>query len=268
MGSRTLWCSYESFAINGLPIWQTVTQAMAELRRPTPSTICLFTAGALEQGRNGWTHQRPEIEAYFAAMMRNGNIFPLFPTDANSIQVAYEYALTTKNKGITITASKSPLPIRTTIAQARQALTDGAITLLEMTGEKMVTFAVIGDMTLIPVFKAAEALSTSGVGVRIVSVVNPRRLYRPTDVAWQTCSEPDGNFLDDPKFNAMFGGDALIGVVGGASGLLEPIMLRSNCPRDTFAWQRGETTATAPELMAFNNLTSESLMAKATSLLG
>lgn len=50
MGARTLWCSYESFAINGLPIWQTVTQAMAELRRQTPSTITLFTAGALEQG--------------------------------------------------------------------------------------------------------------------------------------------------------------------------------------------------------------------------
>ena len=35
-GARSLWCSYESFAINGLPIWQTVTQAMAELRRETP----------------------------------------------------------------------------------------------------------------------------------------------------------------------------------------------------------------------------------------
>jgi len=268
MGSRTLWCSYESFAINGLPIWQTVTQAMAELRRPTPSTICLFTAGALEQGRNGWTHQRPEIEAYFAAMMRNGNIFPIFPTDANSIQVAYEYALSTKNKGITITASKSPLPIRTTIAQARQALTDGAVTLLEIAGDKLVVFAVIGDMTLIPVFKAAEELASQNIGVRIVSVVNPRRLYRSEDVAWQTCSEPDGEFLDDAKFNRMFGGDALIGVVGGASGLLEPIMLRSNCPRDTFAWKRGETTATAPELMAFNNLTSNSLGVKAKSLLG
>ncbi|MGL5194819.1 MAG: phosphoketolase, partial [Chroococcales cyanobacterium] len=58
-GARTLWCSYESFAINGVPVWQTVTQAMAELRRPTPSTVTLYTAGALEQGRNGWTHQRP-----------------------------------------------------------------------------------------------------------------------------------------------------------------------------------------------------------------
>jgi len=37
---------YESFAINGLPIVQTVTQAMAELRRSTP-LITLFTAGAL-----------------------------------------------------------------------------------------------------------------------------------------------------------------------------------------------------------------------------
>ena len=42
-GARTLWCSYESFAINGLPIWQTVTQAMAELRRPTPATITLYS---------------------------------------------------------------------------------------------------------------------------------------------------------------------------------------------------------------------------------
>jgi len=44
MGGRSLWFSYESFAINGVPIWQTVTQAMAELRRRTPSTIAMFTA--------------------------------------------------------------------------------------------------------------------------------------------------------------------------------------------------------------------------------
>ena len=58
-GSRALWLSYESFAINGWPIVQTVAQAMAELRRKTPSIVTMFTAGALEQGRNGWTHQRP-----------------------------------------------------------------------------------------------------------------------------------------------------------------------------------------------------------------
>lgn len=37
-GSRSIWLSYESFAINGWPIMQTVAQAMAELRRKTPST--------------------------------------------------------------------------------------------------------------------------------------------------------------------------------------------------------------------------------------
>jgi phosphoketolase len=179
MGSRTLWCSYESFAINGLPIMQTVTQAMAELRRPTPSIITLFTAGALEQGRNGWTHQRPEIEAYFAAMMRNGNVFPLFPPDANSIQVAYEWGLNTQNKGIVITASKSPLPIRTTFEQARKSIEDGAIALHEINGSKTVVFAVVGDMVLLPVFEAAAYLEVLGVGVAVVSVVNPRRLYRP-----------------------------------------------------------------------------------------
>ncbi|MGE5659052.1 MAG: phosphoketolase [Actinomycetota bacterium] len=267
MGARSLWCSYESFAINGLPIWQTVTQAMAELRRPTPSTITLYTAGALEQGRNGWTHQRPEIEAYFAAMMRNGNVFPVFPPDANSIQVCYEWALGTKNKGIVITASKSPLPIRTTFAQTRQGLEEGAVVLHEVAGDKKVVFAVIGDMTLMPVFEAAAFLETEGIGVRIVSIINPRRLYRASDVAWNTCSEADGGFLSDEKFAELFGGDALVGVTGGASAMLEPIMLRSNSKRDTFAWKRGETTASAGELMAFNGLTAEALTKRAIELI-
>jgi phosphoketolase len=269
MGSRTLWCSYESFAINGLPIWQTVTQAMAELRRPTPSTITLFTAGALEQGRNGWTHQRPEIEAYFAAMMRNGNVFPLFPPDANSIQICYEWALTTKNKGIVITASKSPLPIRTTFEQARRGLRDGAIILQDIEGSaegKRIVFAVVGDMTLIPVFEAATHLEAEGLTVRIVSVVNPRRLYRPHDVAWDTCAESDGSFLEDAGFQALFDGDALIGVTGGPGNMLEPVMLRSTAKRDLFVWKRGETTASAGELMAYNALTAEAIAKRALEL--
>ncbi len=266
-GSRTLWCSYESFAINGLPIWQTVTQAMAELRRLTPSTITLFTAGALEQGRNGWTHQRPEIENYFAAMMRNGNIFPLFPCDANSIQACYEWALGTKNKGITITASKSPLPIRTTFDQTRQALQDGGVILHDSEGSKKVVLAVIGDMTLIPAFDTALHLEDEGIGVRIVSVINPRRLYRPTDVAWETCTDKDSHFLDDEGFDNLFSGDALIGITGGSSAMLEPIMLRSNVKRDTFAWKRGETASSAGQIMAFNGLTAEALTARAKELI-
>lgn len=268
MGARTLWCSYESFAINGLPIWQTVTQAMAELRRPTPSTVTLFTAGALEQGRNGWTHQRPEIEAYFAAMMRNGNVFPVFPPDANSIQVCYDWALTTKNKGIVITASKSPLPIRTTFEQTRQGLQDGAVVLQETPGEKTVVFAVVGDMVLKPVYAAAEALQAQGIGSRIVSVINPRRVYRSTDVAWDTCSEPDGDFLSDAKFAELFGGDVVLGVTGGVGSMLEPVMLRSTSPRDTFAWKRGETTATADMLLELSGITTEAMVKRAIALLG
>lgn len=267
-GARTLWCSYESFAINGLPIWQTVTQAMAELRRPTPATVTLFTAGALEQGRNGWTHQRPEIENYFAAMMRNGNVYPLFPTDANSIQACYEWALGQRNKGVTITASKSPLPIRTTMAQGRMAIAQGAIALHHSTGSQTVVFAVIGDMTLLPVFEAATQLEAQGLGVKILSVVNPRVLYRPTDVAWDACAEADGTFLDDAAFADLFGGDALLGVTGGSAAMLEPIVLRSTAPRDVFAWKRGDTTASAGQLMALNGLTADNFVARAQALLG
>ncbi|GAB4541810.1 MAG: phosphoketolase [Pleurocapsa sp.] len=269
-GARSLWCSYESFAINGLPIWQTVTQAMAELRRSTPSTITLFTAGALEQGRNGWTHQRPEIENYFAAMMRNGNVYPLFPCDANSIQVCYEWALTTRNKGITITASKSPLPIRTTFDQTREGLEKGAVVLQEIDpqGGKQVVFAVLGDMTLIPVLEAAAQLQSQGIGSKVVSVINPRRLYRPSDVAWDSCSrEQDDNFLSDAEFEALFGGDALIAVTGGSSAMLEPVMLRSNSKRDMFAWKRGETGNSAGQIMEFNGITAENFVKRAMELI-
>ena len=268
-GGRTLWCSYESFAVNGLPIWQTVTQAMAELRRSTPSTVTLFTAGALEQGRNGWTHQRPEIENYFAGMMRNGNIFPLFPCDANSIQACYEWALGTKNKGVTITASKSPLEIRTTLDQTRQGLNKGAIVLQETPGDKTVVFAVIGDMTLIPVFEAAEQLKSQGIGSKIVSIISPRRLYRPTDVAWDTITQAkDGDFLSDAEFSAMFDGDALLGVTGGSSAMLEPVMLRSNSKRDVFAWKRGETASSAGQVMEFNGITADNFVQRAKELIG
>ncbi len=269
-GGRSLWLSYESFAINGLPIVQTVTQAMAELRRKTPSLTVMFTAGALEQGRNGWTHQRPEVEAYFAAMMKNGNVFPIYPTDANVIQVAYDWALGTFNKGIAIFASKSPLPVRTTFAQAQQALEDGAVMLhqsIESQG-KTVVFAVAGDMVLLPVYEAKDILEREGVRVRIVSVVNPRRLYRPIDVAWDTCSEGDGGFISDGTFQALFDGDVLVGIAGGASATLEPVMLRARNPkRDLISWRRGETTASPKEIMDFNGLSAAAIVARVSRLL-
>ena len=266
-GGRSLWCSYESFAINGLPIWQTVTQAMAELRRKTPATVCLFTAGALEQGRNGWTHQRPEIESYFAAMMRNGNVYPLFPVDANMIQASYDWALKQSNKGIIITASKSPLPIHTTLAQSYKAIDHGAMVLAERAGSQTVVFAVTGDLVLQPVFAAAELLAQAGIGSRIVAVVNPRRLYRPTDVLWASVSEPDDHFMSDAEFNTLFHGDALMGVSGGPSGPLEPMMLRSQAPRDVFCWKRGETTANPQQLFDFNGMNAQAIAERAQALL-
>jgi len=268
-GSRSIWLSYESFAINGWPIVQTVTQAMAELRRKTPSVVTMFTAGALEQGRNGWTHQRPEIENYFGAMMRNGNVYPLFPCDANAIQVAYEYATHSYNKGMVIIASKSPLPVYMSIDEAREAMEKGAATIYEsQTGDKgTIVFAVTGDMIYLPVFEAKDQLEAEGYRVRIVAVVNPRRLYRPTDIAWNTVSQPDNAFMDDDHFNALFDGDVLFGVSGGPSAPLEPVMLRGRAPkRDVICWKRGETTASPTEIMAFNGITAETMVARAKTL--
>ena len=268
-GSRALWLSYESFAINGWPIIQTVSQAMAELRRKTPAVVCMFTAGALEQGRNGWTHQRPEIENYFAAMMRNGNVYPLFPYDANCIQVAYEWGTNSHNKTIAIMASKSPLPVYTEIAAANEAVEKGAITLYESAGDARITavFAVCGDMVLLPVFEAKDRLEAQGYKVRIVSVVNPRRLYRPTDIAWDTVAQPDNAFMDDDHFNALFDADVMIAVSGGPSATLEPVLLRTRAPkRDVFCWKRGETTASPAEIMQLNGITAEGMSRRVMDL--
>ncbi|MDT8403809.1 phosphoketolase [Sulfuriflexus sp.] len=269
-GSRALWLSYESFAINGWPIVQTVTQAMAELRRKTPSIVTMFTAGALEQGRNGWTHQRPEIENYFAAMMRNGNVYPLFPCDANAMQAAYEYATSSFNKGMVIIASKSPLPVYMSISDARNALEEGAATIYESaSGDKgTVVFAVTGDMVFLPVFAARDRLEAGGYKVRIVAILNPRRLYRPTDIAWDTVSQPDNKFMPDDDFNALFDGDVLLAVSGGPSAPLEPALLRTRAPRrDTICWKRGETTASPAEIMDFNGISPELMVERVETLM-
>ena len=269
-GSRSLWLSYESFAINGWPIVQTVTQAMAELRRKTPSIVTMFTAGALEQGRNGWTHQRPEIENYFAGMMRNGNVYPLFPCDANAIQATYEYATNSFNKGMVIIASKSPLPVYMSIDEARTAVEEGAATIYESeSGNKgTVVFAVTGDMVYLPVSEAKDKLEVDGYKVRIVAVLNPRRLYRSSDIAWDTVSQPDDKFMSDDDFNALFDADVLMAVSGGPSAPLEPVLLRTTAPkRDTICWKRGETTASPGEIMEFNGITPESMVERIQTMM-
>jgi phosphoketolase len=270
-GSRAIWLSYESFAINGWPIVQTVAQAMAELRRKTPSIVTMFTAGALEQGRNGWTHQRPEIENFFAAQMRNGNTYALFPCDANSIQAVYEYATNSFNKCMVIIASKSPLPVYMSMDEAKLAVEEGAANIYESKSGSTgtVVFAVTGDMVFLPVFEAKDKLEAQGYKVRIVAVVNPRRLYRPSDVSWDTVSEPDQKFMGDARFNSLFDGDVLLAVSGGPSAVLEPVLLRTRASRrDTFAWKRGETTANPAEIMEFNGLTGTAMAMRAKTLAG
>jgi phosphoketolase len=276
LGGRSIWFSYESFAVNGLPFFQTMTQAMAELRRRTPCAIALLTASALEQARNGWTHQRPEIEAYLAALMRNGNVYPVFPVDANGVQAAYAWALEEANKGIVIFCAKTALPVRLTLEAAQRSTAAGAVELYrspETEGRSAATvvFATVGDLILPAVFEAAQTLERGGASVRIVAVVNPRRLYRPEDVAVSSIpatAAPDGAFMSDADFDTHFAGDVLIAITGGASAVLEPVLLRARqSRRAVLCWQRGDTAANANGLLALNRLDAASIAARAEKLL-
>ncbi len=120
--------------------------------------------------------------------------------------------------------------MRTTLTQASIAIEDGAVSLYETATGKgpLIVLAVAGDMVLLPAFTARDALEKAGARVRIVCIANPRRLYRPSDVSWNSVSEPDGQFMDDASFNELFGGDALLAISGGPSATLEPVLLRSS----------------------------------------
>jgi phosphoketolase len=185
------------------------------------------------------------------------------------IQAAYGWAVEQSNKSVSIVASKSALPVYTTPEQAVEGIEAGAVTLYESAASDNATivFAVTGDMILLPVFEAKDRLEAAGYGVRIVCVANPRRLYRAGDVAWQHTAEPDARFMADAQFNALFGGDVLIGVSGGGTIALEPVMLRCDAAaRDLFGWQRGETTASPAEIMAYNGITAGGLSDRARAL--
>ena len=268
-GGRSLWCSYESFAINGLPIWQTVTQAMAELRRPTPATVCLFTAGALEQGRNGWTHQRPEIESYFAAMMRNGNVYPLFPVDANMIQASYDWALKQHNKGIVITASKSPLPIHATMAQSGQAIDDGAMVLQRNQG--CAHRGVRSDRrhgAAAGVRRRREA-GTKPASARASSPWSTRAACTARATClWGSVSEPDSQFMRRCRFQGPVPRRRADWCNRWSVGPLEPVLLRSQAAqRDVLCWKRGETTANPQQLFDFNGMNTQAMHERALAML-
>jgi phosphoketolase len=170
-----------------------------------------------------------------------------------------------------IIASKSPLPVYMSVDEAKHAVEEGAATIYESKAgiKGTVVFAVTGDMVFLPVFEAKDKLEADGYGVRIVAIVNPRRLYRATDISWDTVSEPDNKFMDDVHFNALFDGDVLLAVSGGPSAVLEPVLLRTRAAkRDTFAWKRGETTASPAEIMEFNGLTGEAMAQRVKVLAG
>lgn len=140
---------------------------------------------------------------------------------------------------------------------------EGAATIYESEkGSKgTVVFAVTGDMIFLPVFEAKDKLESENYKVRIVAVVNPRRLYRPSDIAWDTVSQADGQFMSDEQFHTLFDGDTLLAVSGGPSAALEPVLIRTRAPkRDTFCWKRGETTATPAEIMDFNGITADAML--------
>ncbi|MEN9234361.1 MAG: hypothetical protein Q6J74_09745, partial [Gloeomargarita sp. DG02_1_bins_92] len=104
---------------------------------------------------------------------------------------------------------------------------------------------------------------------RIVSMVNLRRLCRAEDVAWETCAEPDGQFMDDATFERLFGGEVLLGISGGPVSTLEPLLLRSRVARrEMLGWRRGETAASPAALMDYNGCNAEQIVRRAVALLG
>jgi phosphoketolase len=135
----------------------------------------------------------------------------------------------------------------------------------------VVVLASLGDLILGPVFDAAQMLERAGARVRIVGIVNPRRLYRKEDVAVDAIppsASPDEAFMTDAEFEAQFGGDVLVAISGGASAMLEPVLLRARQTRRAcLCWRRGDTGANAAALFALNRLDAASIKGQVDRLL-
>jgi hypothetical protein len=216
-GARSVWLSYESFAINGWPIVQTVTQAMAELRRKTPSFDLHVHRRRPGAGPQRLDPPAPgDRELLRRPDAQRQRLSRCSPATRTRSRRPTNGRWARHNKGIAIIASKSPLPVYTTLDQAREGIEKGAVTLYESAGgDRTVVFAVTGDMALLPVFEAKDRLEAAGPQ----GAHRQRRQPAPPVPAHRRGlghGFRTGQRLHGRRpFNALFDGDVLIGVTGG-----------------------------------------------------
>lgn len=123
-GRHGIFATYEAF---GIIISSMIDQYAKFLkqsfkvswRKPVASAIYLLTSLGWRQDHNGYSHQNPSFISN--VLQKHGKFSQLyFPSDANSLLVAYEETLKRKNAICVIVAGKTDLPQWLTLKEARE----------------------------------------------------------------------------------------------------------------------------------------------------
>ncbi|MBI5753900.1 phosphoketolase family protein, partial [Candidatus Peregrinibacteria bacterium] len=123
-GRHGIFATYEAFAIIIASMVDQYAKFLKQSfkvkwRKPVASAIYLLTSLGWRQDHNGYSHQNPSFISN--VLEKHGKFSQLyFPSDANSLLVAYEETLKRKDAVCVIVAGKTELPQWLTLKEARE----------------------------------------------------------------------------------------------------------------------------------------------------
>jgi len=176
--------SYEAFAVKMLgAMRQEVIFARHTLETGRASqwlsVPVLVSSHTWENGKNEQSHQDPTLcEAWLGEMADVAPVY--FPFDANTAVAVVRSLYGQRGKVATVVAAKNVGPVRCSVAQAEQAVRDGAI-VLQHDETAQVQLLALGSYQVSAALAAADILRQRGVGCSVVAIIEPGRLRIPRD---------------------------------------------------------------------------------------
>lgn len=183
-GGLNLVATYEAFAVKMLgAVRQELIFARHQCETGHPpgwlSVPIIPTSHTWENGKNEISHQDPTFcEALMGEMSDTSTV--VFPADANTALAALRAVYRTRGQIWTLVTPKRPLSNVFSAAQADQLVNAGALLLYDDDPAEVILTA-IGGYQLGEVLKASAHLKRSGIGHKVIYMMEPGRFRIPRD---------------------------------------------------------------------------------------
>lgn len=179
----------------------------------------VLTHDSIAVGEDGPTHQPIEHLPSLRAMP---NMIVIRPADANETSAAYKVALETTTGPVAIVLSRQGLPVLPeTAKRAFDALPRGAYVLREhgfaKASEKVILIASGSEVDL--ALRAAEALASSGLGVRVVSMPSWELFEAQSEAYRRSVLPPEVRARVAIEMAHPFGWERYVGDAGTVLGI-------------------------------------------------